>query len=259
MSIHPLACIHPEAILGENVSVGPFTFIDSDVVIGSGTTIASNVTILSGTRIGSQCDVFPSSVLGGIPQDLKFKGEYTLAIIGNNTTIRECVTVNRGTVAKGQTVVGNNCLLMAYTHVAHDCVVGNNVILANATQLAGEVEIDDYAILGGGSLVHQFTRIGAHVMVQGGTKISKDIPPFITAAREPISYVGINSVGLNRRGYSSEQINRIQDIYRLIFLSKLNTTNAIEKVLNEIPESTERNQIVTFIRNSERGILKGNI
>ena len=259
MTIHPLAYVHPEAILGDGVTVGPFSFIDRDVVIGEGTTIASNVNILPGTRIGKRCNIFPAAVLGGIPQDLKFKGEETLAIIGDNTTIRECVTVNRGTAAKGKTVVGNNCLLMAYTHVAHDCILGNNVILANATQLAGEVEVDDFAILGGGTLVHQFSKIGAHAMIQGGSKVPKDVPPYATAAREPLSYVGVNSIGLARRGYSKEQINLIQDVYRIVFQSKLNTTNAIEKVLAEVSDSNERNVIIDFIRNSERGIIKGKI
>jgi len=259
MSIHPLAYVHPEAILESGVTVGPFSFIDRDVVIGEGTTIASNVNILPGTRIGKQCNIFSAAVIGGIPQDLKFRGEETLAIIGDNTTIRECVTVNRGTISRGKTVVGNACLLMAYTHVAHDCILGNNVILANATQLAGEVEIDDFAILGGGTLVHQFSKIGAHAMIQGGTKIPKDVPPYSTAAREPVSYVGVNSVGLLRRGYSKEQIHLIQDVYRIIFQSKLNTTNAIERVLSEIPDTTERNVILDFIRNSERGIIKGKI
>jgi UDP-N-acetylglucosamine acyltransferase len=195
--------------------------------------------------------------LGVITQDLKFRGEETLAIIGNNTTIRECVTVNRGTVAKGKTVVGSNCLLMAYAHVAHDCIIKDNVILANSTQLAGEVEIDEYAILGGGTLVHQFSRIGAHVMIQGGTKLAKDVPPYVMAAKDPNSYVGINSVGLRRRGYTNEQITQIQDIYRIIFQSKLNTTNAINKVLETISESPERELIIDFIKSSDRGIIKG--
>lgn len=257
MTIHPLSQIHPEAKIAPNVEIGPFVFIDKNVEIGSGTTITANVTILEGSRIGENSKIFPGAVIGAIPQDLKFKGEDTLAIIGNNTTIRECVTVNRGTVAKGKTVVGNNCLLMAYSHVAHDCIIGDNVIIANATQLAGEVEIDDFAILGGGTLVHQFCRIGAHVMIQGGSKVSKDIPPYCTAAREPISFVGVNSIGLKRRGYTNEQINLIQDIYRIVFQSKLNTSNAIAKVIKTISESEERDLILKFIQASERGIIKG--
>lgn len=257
MTIHPLSQIHPEAKIAPNVEIGPFVFIDKNVEIGSGTTITANVTILEGSRIGENSKIFPGAVIGAIPQDLKFKGEDTLAIIGNNTTIRECVTVNRGTVAKGKTVVGNNCLLMAYSHVAHDCIIGDSVIIANATQLAGEVEINDFAILGGGTLVHQFCRIGAHVMIQGGSKVSKDIPPYCTAAREPISFVGVNSIGLKRRGYTNEQINLIQDIYRIVFQSKLNTSNAIAKVIKTISESEERDLILKFIQASERGIIKG--
>jgi len=254
---HPLSQIHPEAVIAPDVEIGPFVFIDKNVEIGAGTKIASNVTILEGTRIGEKCNIFSGAVLGGIPQDLKFRGEESLAIIGNNTTIRECVTVNRGTAAKGKTVVGDNCLLMAYSHVAHDCIVANNVIIANASQLAGEVEIDDYAILGGGTLIHQFCKIGAHVMIQGGSKISKDIPPYVIAAREPASYAGVNSIGLKRRGFTNEQINLIQDVYRILFQSKLNTSNAIVKVLETIPETSERELIINFIKSSDRGIIKG--
>lgn len=257
MSQQPLAQIHPDAIIGPDVEIGPFVFIDKNVEIGAGTKIGSNVTILEGTRIGEKCNIFPGAVLGGIPQDLKFKGEDTLAIIGNNTTIREFVTVNRGTVAKGKTVVGSNCLIMAYSHVAHDCIVGNNVIVANASQLAGEVEIADHAILGGGTLVHQFSKIGAHVMIQGGTRVIKDVPPYVTAGRDPLTYAGVNSVGLRRRGFSNEQITMIQDIYRIVFQSKLNTTNALAKILETIPASAERDLIVEFIKSSDRGIIKG--
>lgn len=219
--------------------------------------IGPNVTILEGSRIGKNCTIFPGAVVGAIPQDLKFKGEDTLAVIGDNTTLRECVTINRGTAAKGKTVVGDNCLLMAYCHVAHDCVVGNHVIMSNATQLAGEVEVDDYAILSGGILVHQFTRIGAHVMIQGGSRVTKDVPPFITAGRDPLSYAGINSIGLRRRGYTNEQIRDIQDVYRYIFLSGMNTSNAVERIMTELPATKERDEILLFIKNSPRGILKG--
>jgi len=253
----PLASIHPDAEIASSVEIGPFVTIDKNVVIGEGTQIGSNVTILEGSRIGNNCKIFPGAVIGAVPQDLKFKGEETLAIIGNNTTIRECVTVNRGTVAKGKTVVGDNCLIMAYCHVAHDCIVGNNVILANATQLAGEVEIDDFAILGGGTMVHQFSRIGAHVMIGGATRVVKDVPPFAIAGREPISYAGVNTVGLRRRGFTNEQIDRIQDVYRILFQSTKNVTLALERIENELPESNEREQIVQFVRNSPRGIIKG--
>jgi len=257
MPQQPLAQIHPNAIIAPDVEIGPFVFIDKNVEIGAGTKIGSNVTILEGTRIGEKCNIFPGAVLGGIPQDLKFNGEESLAIIGNNTTIREFVTVNRGTVAKGKTVVGNNCLIMAYSHVAHDCIVGNNVIIANASQLGGEVEVDDFAILGGGTLAHQFSKIGAHAMVQGGTKVTKDVPPYAIAGREPLTYAGVNSVGLRRRGFSNEQITVIQDIYRIVFQSKLNTTNALAKILETIPATPERDLIVEFIKSSDRGIIKG--
>ncbi|OQB29431.1 MAG: Acyl-(acyl-carrier-protein)--UDP-N-acetylglucosamine O-acyltransferase [Bacteroidetes bacterium ADurb.Bin174] len=259
MTVHPLSQIHPEAVIGPGVEIGPFVFIDKNVEIGAGTTIAANATILEGTRIGEKCKIFPGAVLGAIPQDLKFKGEDSLVIIGNNTTIRECVTVNRGTAAKGETIVGNNCLLMAYSHVAHDCIIKDFVIMSNATQLAGEVEIDDFAILGGGTLVHQFVKIGAHTMLQGGSKVSQDIPPYIVAGREPLVYSGVNSIGLRRRGYTNEQINGIQDVYRIIFQSKLNTTNAIERVMETLPPSVERDNIIRFIQSSNRGIIKGHI
>lgn len=258
MTQSPLTHIHPEAIIGKDVEIGPFTFIDNNVEIGDGCKIGPNVTILSGSRIGKQCNIFPGAVIGAVPQDLKFRGEESLAIVGDNTTVRECVTINRGTASSGKTVVGNNCLLMAYTHVAHDCLVGNNVIIANATQLAGEVVIDDFVVLGGGTLVHQFSHIGAHAMVQGGTKISKDVPPFVLAAKEPVTYIGINSTGLKRRGFSTDQINLIQDVYRIIFQSKLNTSNAIMQVLETINDSPEKELIVDFIKSSSRGIIKGN-
>lgn len=253
----PLAYIHPDAKIANTVVIEPFVTIDKNVVIGEGTRIGSNVTILEGVRIGKNCNIFPGAVIGAVPQDLKYKGEDTLAIIGDNTTIREYVTINRGTATKGKTVVGDNCLLMAYCHVAHDCVVGNNVIMSNATQLAGEVVVEDFAILSGAVLVHQFSHIGAHVMVQGGSRVTKDIPPFVTAGRDPISYAGINSIGLRRRGYTNEQIRDIQDVYRYIYQSGLNTTNAIERVQAELPATKERDEIILFIKNSPRGIMKG--
>lgn len=253
----PFTQIHPEAKIGRDVEIGPFTFIDKNVEIGDGCIISSNVTILSGSRIGKNCRIFSGAVVGGIPQDLKFAGEESLAIIGDNTSIRECVTINRGTASKGKTVVGNNCLIMAYSHVAHDCILGNNIILANVTQLGGEVEIDDYAVLGGGAMVHQFVKIGAHVMVQGGTKVTKDIPPYVTAAMEPNRYFGVNAIGLRRRGFTNDQIQIIQDIYKIVFQSKLNTTNAVQKVLDEIPGTSEKDMIIEFIKTSSRGIIKG--
>jgi len=253
----PLAYIHPDAKIAPTVVIDPFVTIDKNVEIGEGTWIGSNVTIMEGVRIGKNCRIFPGAVVGAIPQDLKYKGEDTLAIIGDNTTLREYVTVNRGTAAKGKTVIGNNCLLMAYVHVAHDCILGNNIIISNATQLAGEVVVDDFAILSGGILVHQFTRIGSHVMVQGGSRVNKDIPPFITAGREPLSYAGINSIGLRRRGYTNEQIRDIQDVYRFVYLKGMNTTHAIERIMAELPATNERDEILLFIKNSPRGIVKG--
>jgi UDP-N-acetylglucosamine acyltransferase len=253
----PLAYIHPSAKIAANVEIAPFVTIADNVEIGEGTRIGSNVTILEGARIGKNCTIFPGAVVGAIPQDLKFKGEDTLAIIGDNTTLRECVTVNRGTASKGKTVVGNNCLIMAYSHVAHDCSVGNNVIISNATQLAGEVVVDDFAIIGGGTLVHQFCHLGSHVMIQGGALINKDVPPFVKAAREPISYAGVNSIGLRRRNYSSDTIREIQDIYRYLYLSGLNVSDAVARIEAELPATPERDEITMFVRNSKRGIIKG--
>jgi UDP-N-acetylglucosamine acyltransferase len=253
----PLSYVHPESMVAENVVIEPFVTIDKDVIIGEGTRIGSNVTILPGTRIGKNCNIFPGAVIGGIPQDLKFKGEYTTVEIGNNTTIREFVTVNRGTAAKGKTIVGNNCLLMAYVHIAHDCVVGNNVIMVNNSQLAGEVVIDDWAILSGMTAVHQFVHIGTHVMVAGGSLVRKDVPPFIKAGRDPLAYEGINSIGLRRRNFSNEKIREIQDIYRYIYLKGFNTSQAIEVIEAEMPASPERDEIILFIKDSKRGIIRG--
>lgn len=249
--------IHPEAKVDPSVQVGPFVYIDKDVEIGAGTIIDANATILEGTRIGKNCHIFPSAVVGAIPQDLKFKGEKTYVFIGDNTTIRECATVHRGTASKGKTVVGNNCLIMAYSHVAHDCILHDHIIMSNATQLAGEVEVDDWAILGGGTLVHQFSHIGAHVMIQGGTRVNKDIPPFIIAARDPVSYCGINSVGLGRRGFSKEQVSSIQETYRLLYMSGLNVSQALEQIAATLPQTHERDLIVDFIKASPRGVVRG--
>lgn len=257
MKQHSLAFIHPEAKIASDVEIGPFVTIHKDVVIGEGSRILSNATIMDGARIGKNVTIFPSAVISAIPQDLKFKGEETTAEIGDNTTIRECATINRGTASKGKTIVGSNCLVMAYTHIAHDCIIGNNVILGNNTQLAGEVEIDDWAILSGGILVHQFTRVGAHVMVQGGSRFGKDIPPYITAGRDPVTFAGVNSIGLRRRGYTNEQIRDIQDIYRLLFQSGLNLTQALERMENELPETKEKETVMTFLRGSQRGIIRG--
>jgi len=253
----PLAYVHPAAKIAPNVVIDPFVTIEHNVEIGEGTRIGSNVTIMEGARIGKNCIIYPGAVISGPPQDLKFQGEETLAIIGDNTTIRECVTVNRGTASKGKTVVGSNCLIMAYSHIAHDTVIGNNVIIANASQIAGEVVVDDYAVIGGGSLIHQFCHIGPHVMIQGGAKVNKDIPPFAKAAREPIAYAGINSIGLRRRNFSNETIREIQEIYRYLYLSGLNNSDAVERIEAELPATKERDEIILFVRNSKRGIIRG--
>ena len=251
------SAIHPEAIIGKNVTIGPFVTIDKGVTIGDNTCIYSNAVIFEGARIGQNCKIFPGAVVSAVPQDLKFKGEETTCEIGDNTTIRECATINRGTSAKGKTVVGSNCLLMAYSHIAHDCIVKDHVIIGNATQLAGEVEIDDYAILSGGILVHQFSRIGKHVMIQGGSRLGKDIPPYIIAGREPISYSGVNIIGLRRRGFSNEQIGTIQEIYRILYQAGLNNTAAVKQIEATISNSEEKQEVISFITSSQRGILRG--
>ena len=254
--ISNLAFVHPEARLGKDVTVEPFAYIDRNVEIGDGTWIGPNSTVLYGARIGKNCKIFPSSVVSGIPQDLKFKGEESTAEIGDNTTIREGVTVNRGTLAVGKTVIGSSCLLMAYSHIGHDCAVGNYCIIGNSSGLAGEVKVDDWAILSGGTLVHQFARIGAHVMIGGGSRVRIDVPPFIKADREPLSYMGLNSVGLTRRGFEKERIDEIHNIYRVLFQSKLNNTQALEKVEQDFKPSQDRDYIIEFIRKSERGIIR---
>ena len=235
--ISPLAYVSPKAQIGKNVTIDAFAYIDDNVIIGD------------------NCHVFPSAVIGAVPQDLKYKGEETWTIIGDNCVLREFVTVHRGTASKGKTVIGNN-LIMAYCHVAHDCILHNNIIMSNATQLAGEVEVDDFAIIGGGTLVHQFSHIGSHVMIQGGSKINKDIPPYVIAAREPIAYCGINSVGLNRRGFTPEQIHTIQEAYRLIYQGGMIVSQALDTIEATMPQTPERDAILHFIRNSERGIVR---
>jgi UDP-N-acetylglucosamine acyltransferase len=251
-----LAYIHPEAKIGENVKIEAFAWIDKDVEIGDGTWIGPNVTIMEGARIGKNCRIFPGAVISAIPQDLKFDGEKTVAIIGDNTTIRECVTVNRGTKANDKTVVGSNCLVMAYVHIAHDCEIGNNCVLANAATLAGHVIVHDWAVIGGLTAVHQFVHIGGHVMISGGTFVKKDIPPYVTAAHEPVSYAGINSTGLKRRGFSNETIRGIQNIYRELFVKEQNVAQAVKEIESNIPDSEEKRYILDFIKNSDRGLIK---
>lgn len=255
--IHPLTYIHPDAKIGPNVKIDPFTTIHKNVVIGEGTWIASNVTIMEGARIGKNCRVFPSSIISGIPQDLKFKGEETLTIIGDNTTIRECVTINRGTSDRRKTQIGNNCLIMAYSHIAHDCEVGDACIFSNNTTLAGHITVGDHVVLAGLTAVQQFVRIGSHAFVTGGSLVRKDVPPYVKAAREPLSYVGVNSVGLKRKGFSLDKINHILDIYRILFVRGYNVSKALSIIETEIPVSDERDEIITFIRETGRGIMKG--
>jgi len=254
--IHPHTYIHPNAKLATNVKIDPFTVIHQDVHIGEGTWIGSNVTIMEGARIGNNCRIFPGAVIAAIPQDLKFQGEYSNVFIGDNTTIREFVTVNRGTKDREKTSIGSNCLIQAYCHLAHDCIVGNHCIMSNNTQVAGHVIIDDWAILGGMCAIHQFVRVGQHSFVSGGSLVGKDVPPYIKAGRQPLSYGGVNSVGLKRRGFTVEKINHILDIYRILYNKGMNTSQALEYLEEEFPATDERDEIVTFIRESGRGIIK---
>lgn len=253
----PLAYVHPQAKVANTVVIEPFVTIEKNVVIEEGTWIGHNSTIMEGARIGKNCRIFPGAVISAIPQDLKFDGEDTIVKIGNNVTIREFCTVNRGTKANQETVIGNNCLLMAYVHVAHDCIIGDNVILANAATLGGHIEIGDWAIVGGLAAIHQFVKIGKHSFITGGGMARKDIPPFTKAGREPLSYVGINSIGLRRRGFNNEQINHIQDIYRILYVKGYSVSKAINIIEAEVPATAERDEILTFIAKSTRGIMKG--
>ena len=253
----PLSYIHPGAKIAKNVVVEPFSSIDKDVVIGEGTWIGSNVTIMSGARIGKNVSIFPGSVISAVPQDLKFKGEDTTAVIGDNTTLRECVTINRGTSDRNKTKIGKNCLIMAYSHVAHDCFIGDNCIFSNNSTLAGHVTVGNHVILAGMVAVHQFCSIGNHAFVAGGSLVRKDIPPYVKAAREPISYVGINSVGLRRRGFDNKVIMQIESIYRTLYQKKYNNTQAVSIMEAEMEATKERDEIIQFIKNSQRGIMKG--
>lgn len=255
-NISPMAYVHPEAVIGEGCEIGPFCYIDSNVVIGANNRLMNSVTLLSGTRMGSGNTIFPGAVIGAVPQDLKFKGEETTAEVGNNNTIRENVTINRGTASKGRTVVGSNNLLMEGMHVAHDVVVGNGCIIGNSTKLAGEVEVDDFAIISGGVLVHQFCHIGSYVMVGGGTRTSQDIPPFVMAAREPVAYCGLNLVGLRRRGFAPELIENIHNTYRLLYQRGKLRAECLEDIRREVPMSPEIEYILKFVEASTRGIIK---
>ena len=255
--ISPLAYVHPDARIGNDVRIEPFAVIHEDVTIGDNTHIMSHAVVMDGSVIGKNCSIFPGAVIGGIPQDLKFIGEKTTAEIGDNTTIREFVTINRGTKDKEKTVVGRSCLIMAYCHLAHDCIVGDNVIMSNNTQVAGHVTVGDCAILGGMCAIHQFVHIGQHSMLSGGSLVGKDVPPYIKAARNnPLSYAGVNSIGLKRRGFTLEKINHILEIYRVIYGKGLNISQAVEYLEEEFAATDERDEIVQFIRSSQRGIIK---
>ena len=253
----PLAYVHSNAKIAKNVVIEPFTTIDKKVVIGEGTWLGPNVTIMEGARIGTNCSILPGAVISAVPQDLKFNGENTTAEIGDNTTIRECVTINRGTNSRGKTSIGSNCLIMAYSHVAHDCIVGDYCIFSNNSTLAGHITVGTHVILAGMTAVHQFCSIGDHAFVAGGSLVRKDIPPFVKAAREPLSYAGVNSVGLRRRGFDSNKIKEIQSIYRILYQKNFNNSQATQIIEAEMEASTERDDILQFIRQSQRGIMKG--
>ncbi len=257
MSIHSLSVVHPNAKVSAGVTVGPFSYIEDDVEIGEGSYIGPNVTIYAGSRLGKNVKIFPGAVIGGEPQDLKFEGEYTTAQIGDNTTIREYVTVNRGTAYAGTTIVGKNCLIMAYAHVAHDCVLGDNIVIANNVNLAGHVVLDDYVIIEGQVGVQQFVRIGQHSFIAGGSLVRKSVPPYVRAAREPLSYIGVNRIGLQRRKFSIKQINTIHEIYRILFVKGLNITNAVTEIEASVPVCQERDDVVQFISSTEKtGIIR---
>ena len=255
--IQPLSFIHPEAQVAKNVILDPFSTIDKNVVIGEGTWIGPNVTIMEGARIGKQCRIFPGAVISAVPQDLKFDGEDSLAIIGDKTTIRECVTINRGTSSNGETKIGNNCLIMAYSHIAHDCIIGDYCILSNNSTLAGHIKIGNYVVLSGLTAIHQFCSIGDYAFISGGSKVRKDVPPFVKAAKEPLSFIGVNSIGLNRNGFSSEKVQEIQNIYRILFQQNNNISQAIPIIEAEIKATKERDDILQFVLNSKRGLMKG--
>jgi UDP-N-acetylglucosamine acyltransferase len=252
-----LAYIHPDAKIGKDVVIEPFVSIYGDVEIGEGTWIGANVVIMDGARIGKNCRIFPGAVISADSQDLKYKGEYTTTHIGDNTTIRECVTIHKGTTDRNKTVIGNNCLLMAYVHVAHDCLIGNNVIIANSTQLAGHITIDDWVIIEGMVGTQQFVHIGEHAFIAGGSLVRKNVPPYVKAAREPLSYVGVNSVGLRRRGFTDQQIMNVEDIYRVVYVQNSNITTALKVADIELPSSEEKNTILDFIKGSTKGIMRG--
>jgi len=255
--ISSLSHIDPKATIGNGVTIEPFAYVAGDVVIGDGTWVGPNAVIYDGARIGKSCRIFNGASISAIPQDLKFNGERTTVEIGDNTTVREFATLNRGTSSKGKTVIGKDCLIMAYAHVAHDCIIGDHVIMVGYSGIAGEVEVGDWAILGGGTVVHQFARIGSHAIIGGGSKVRIDVPPYIKADREPLSFMGINSVGLERRGFTKDKIHEIHEIYRALYNMGKNFSQALEFIEGSFPSTSERDYILAFVRNSERGVIKG--
>jgi UDP-N-acetylglucosamine acyltransferase len=255
--ISPLAHVSKDAKLADCVIVHPFTHIYENVEIGEGTIIHSNVSIYPGTRIGKHCEIFPGAVIGVIPQDLKFNGESTMVQIGDHTIIREHVTIHRATADKLVTKIGSHCLLMTYVHVAHDCQIGDHVILASYVGLSGHVTIDDYAIIEGKAAAQQFVHIGAHTFIGGASLIRKDVPPFIKAAREPMTFSGVNSVGLRRRGMTDEEVRMIEDVYRILYVQNNNISKGLEQVEETIPQSDLRDQILNFIKSSDKGVIRG--
>lgn len=257
--ISSLAHVHPDASLGNDVHIAPFSMVHHDVVIGDGTIIHNNVSLYPGTRIGKHCEIFPGAVIGVVPQDLKFEGEATTVEIGDYTKIRECVTIHRATKDKWKTVVGSHCLIMTYVHIAHDCQIGDHVILASYTGLSGHVTIDDYAILEGKVAAQQFVHIGKHAFVGGASLVRKDVPPYIKAAREPLTFAGVNSVGLRRRGYSDDDVRFIEDVYRCLYVQNSNMTLGIQAAIDTLPENTLRNEIIDFIKASDKGVIRGMI
>ncbi|MCL4126871.1 UNVERIFIED_CONTAM: hypothetical protein GTU68_033109 [Idotea baltica] len=257
MNYHQSVYIHPEAKIGENVKIHPFTYIDGDVEIGDECEIGPNASILNGARIGNNCKIYPGAVISAEPQDLKYSGEKTTAEIGSYTTIRECVTINKGTSFSSKTVVGSNCLIMAYCHIAHDCVIGNHVIMCNCANLAGHVVIEDYVTIEGIVAIQQFVHIGMYSFVAGGSLVRKNVPPYVKVAKEPLMFIGVNKIGLQRRGFDQENINRIEQIYKLLFVKGLNVTNATKAIIEEVEDSVEKEYILNFIKTSNKGIIKG--
>lgn len=255
--IHPLSNVHPGAQIGNNVTIAAFASIEDDVVIGDDCYIHSGAVLMAGTRVGRGCKIFPGAILGAEPQDLKFVGEYSTLQIGDHTTIREYCTLNRGTQAAGTTIIGSHCLLMAYVHVAHDCIVADRVVLANNVNLAGHVEVGEHTVVGGMSGIIQFVKVAAHAMIAGGVIVRKDVPPYTTAARDPVQFMGVNKIGLSRRDFAPEKIRDIENAYRLLYYSGLNRAEALEAIVQESPFPEVTGEIIEFVNASTRGIIRG--